>query len=581
LRLFRRDCGSEGTQKSLDLLDTRLNSVAEQITTISRSPYVVGDKDSITRRFASHDPSSSSPDLQPISASTHIRLEAVIEALVTEPCIKSEFLEQSRLPLDEPSVLLKEDSAYLGLGLKDENDKLPLVKEAQQNPPNISYPTKADRDFPETQTKKRARVGSDNGKQDEKLREIWKRSRVAPSNTAWGNNAKAPVPLRSSKTKMMSSKNEILKYWRHFEMEEMAKLSTSGTEKMGTHHVEHPASSFEQLVGSKAEKGTEIQQRTVTVEDAHAIVSFVTAVAGPEALIQFKQALIGWRTQSMTTELMQASGFASVLKSLTHLETQNAFNSIATRIKLVQLADAVDVGHLTLPSPKGRGNPIVKWLSSQYKLFLHAEFPDLKEGSTAWNTKSDDIKRKVKAGRRWQQLIKLFGVGIVGLVPSFALTDGHNSDFNRRYTCNLFPAVTDIGLIKCCYSVKTYSDHCFQIMVKMLNTRKGEHVRLLSAKLEDFMANLFQGRADLPRLVLEDMASAQIEAQPNLSPELVTYLDIADHDFHASKHTRGSPESLELSTSTGLLRGSPVDLTVYDENENSQHLDSTQSPLER
>lgn len=568
MRLFRRDCSSEGTQKSLDLLDARLNLVAEQITTISRSPYVAGDKDWIAKQLTSNDSSSSALDLESITASTRIGLEAVTGDPVTEPCIKSEFVEQSRLPLDEPSVLLKEDSAYLGHGLKDENDdKLGLVKEVQQNPPNISYPTKP----PESQTKKRARVGSD---KKEKLRDIGKRSRVAPS-----NGAKAPVPLRGSKTKMMSSKNEILKYWRHFEMEEMAKVSTSKTEK--THYVEHPASSFEQLVGSKAEKGTEIQQRTVTVEDAHAIVSFVTAVASPEALIQFKQALVGWRTQSMTTDLMQASGFASVLKSLTHLETQNAFNSIATRIKLVQLADAVDVGHLTLPSPKGRGNPIVKWLSSQYKLFLHAEYPDLKEGSTAWNTKSDDIKRKVKAGRRWQQLIKLFGVGIIGLVPSFALADGHNSDFNRRYTCNLCRAVTEVGLIKCRYSVKTYSDHCFQIVLEMLNTRKGEHVRLLSAKLEDFMANLFQGRADLPRLVLENMASAQIEAQPNLSPELVTYLDIADHNLHASKRIRGSPGSPGLSTPTGLLRGSPVDLTVYDENENSQHLDSTKSPLER
>lgn len=113
----------------------------------------------------------------------------------------------------------------------------------------------------------------------------------------------------------------------------------------------------------------------------------------------------------------------------------------------------------------------------------------------------------------------------------------------------------------------------------MLNLRKGEHVRSLSAKLEDFMANLFQGRADLPRLVLENVTSAQIEAQPNLSPELVTYLDIADQNFHASGNIRESLES--PSDSTGLLRGSPVDLTAYDENEHSQHLDSAKSPLER
>jgi hypothetical protein len=108
--------------------------------------------------------------------------------------------------------------------------------------------------------------------------------------------------------------------------------------------------------------------------------------------------------------------------------------------------------------------------------------------------------------------------------------------------------------------------------------RKGEHVRSLSYKLEDFMASLFQGRSDLPRLVLENMNSSHIEAQPNLSPELVTYLDIADRNADASGHFR---ESLDAPDSTRLVRYSRVDLTSYDENEDSHNLDSTKSPLER
>jgi hypothetical protein len=317
--------------------------------------------------------------------------------------------------------------------LKSKDEKLRLVQNTLQNPANTSStPIKIFTGSSETRPQKRARLDSGR-KRDEKFGERVKRRRLIASKTLESDGEKASLPPRTSKTKRISNKNEILEYWRHFEREELAKISTSKTEKRAAHLVEHPSSIVEQLLSGPGGKGTDVQQRTVTVEDAHAIVSFVIAVAGPEALIQFKQALIGWRTQSMTTDLMQANGLASVLRALNHLETQNAFNSIATRIKLVQLADAVDVGHLSLPPPKGRGNPIVIWLSNQYRLFLHAEFPDLEEGSTAWNTKLDDIKRKVKAGRRWQQLIKLFGVGIVGLVPSFAPGDGPNPDFNRRY----------------------------------------------------------------------------------------------------------------------------------------------------
>lgn len=110
--------------------------------------------------------------------------------------------------------------------------------------------------------------------------------------------------------------------------------------------------------------------------------------------------------------------------------------------------------------------------------------------------------------------------------------------------------------------------------------RKGEHVRLLSSKLEDFMASLFQGRKDLPRLVLENMDSSHIEAQPNFSPELVMYLDVVDRNFHPPRSV-GAGESLGTTGSTRLLKYSSVDLTVSDANEDSRNLDSTQSALER
>jgi hypothetical protein len=110
--------------------------------------------------------------------------------------------------------------------------------------------------------------------------------------------------------------------------------------------------------------------------------------------------------------------------------------------------------------------------------------------------------------------------------------------------------------------------------------RKGEHVRLLSSKLEDFMASLFQGRKDLPRLVLENMDSSYIEAQPNFSPELVMYLDVVNRNFHPPGSV-GAGESLGTTGSTRLLKYSSVDLTVSDANEDSRNLDSTQSALER
>jgi hypothetical protein len=107
--------------------------------------------------------------------------------------------------------------------------------------------------------------------------------------------------------------------------------------------------------------------------------------------------------------------------------------------------------------------------------------------------------------------------------------------------------------------------------------RKEEHIRSLSSKLEDFMASLFHGRSDLPRLVLENMNSSHIEAQPNLSPELATYLDIADRNTYASGNFR---ERLDAPESTLIVRYSRVDLTAYDENEDSHNLDSAKSPLE-
>jgi hypothetical protein len=110
--------------------------------------------------------------------------------------------------------------------------------------------------------------------------------------------------------------------------------------------------------------------------------------------------------------------------------------------------------------------------------------------------------------------------------------------------------------------------------------RKGEYVRLLSSKLEDFMASLFQGRKNLPRLVLENMDSSHIEAQPNFSPELVMYLDVVNRNFHPPGSV-GAGESLGTTGSTRLLKYSSVDLTVSDANEDSRNLDSTQSALER
>jgi hypothetical protein len=110
--------------------------------------------------------------------------------------------------------------------------------------------------------------------------------------------------------------------------------------------------------------------------------------------------------------------------------------------------------------------------------------------------------------------------------------------------------------------------------------RKGEYVRLLSSKLEDFMASLFQGRKNLPRLVLENMDSSHIEAQPNFSPELVMYLDVVNRNFHPPGSV-GAGESLGTTGSTRVLKYSSVDLTVSDANEDSRNLDSTQSALER
>lgn len=111
--------------------------------------------------------------------------------------------------------------------------------------------------------------------------------------------------------------------------------------------------------------------------------------------------------------------------------------------------------------------------------------------------------------------------------------------------------------------------------------RKGEHVRLLSSKLEDFMASLFQGHVGLPRLVLESMESSHIEAQPNCSPDLVMYLDTVDRNFNGLGDTREGEQSVGTPGSTRLVGYSSIDLTVSEDNEDSHNLDWTKAPLER
>ncbi|KAH8819114.1 hypothetical protein F5884DRAFT_3127 [Xylogone sp. PMI_703] len=325
----------------------------------------------------------------------------------------------------------------------------------------------------------------------------------------------------------------------------MINFSTSDMRSNGS--LQELPNSFQQLLGLSdlENKG---KDQLLSLEEVHGIVSFVNLVASPHALSQFRQAIIGWRSQGETTELMQATQFVSVLRALNHLEAQSTFSAIATRIKLVQLAEAVDVANITFPSPRGRGNPLVKWLSAQYRQFLHLEYPELKVGSRPWNTKLDDLKRKVKAGRRWQQLISRFGVGIIGLVPVFTPGDQRNIDFNRL--------------------IKTNSELCFKLMIKTLERDKCDHIRSMSIKLEEFMLSLFKGNKDPPRLILEGVDPSNIEAQPIDSPQLVTYLDPANPDSIIS------PVPYGFSSSNAQAVGAHVDLTNGNRLENANPRDS-------
>lgn len=452
VRLFRRDCICQGPQISHDLLPARLEEVNEQLFAISHCPGGAEEQISL---LISHPQADIAGDVAVVGSFHQVGLHRNSNDLGVKHCIKTELSEQ------------EETTPYYSCA-------------------NSSY-----------------------GHDDEELVPNRKKSRGIESvifndGDLASSSPKRPKSITVARKEVL--KTELLHHWKQFELREVHKLSNLEIGYEGN-LVEYPSISFEQLLNRQVGIGNAKQEHGVSIDDAHAIVSFVTAVASPEALIQLKQALIGWRTQDLTKELMKAGGIGSVLKALDHLEAQNAFTAIATRIKLVQLAEAVDIANFSLPTPKGRGNPVVIWLSNQYRLFLRAEYPELQEGGKSWNTKLDDIKRKVRAGRRWQQLIKLFGVGVIGLVPSFAQGNSRNHDFNK--------------------TVKSFSDPCFKLLVETMEMRKRDHVKLLSAKLQKFMESLFKGNTDLPRLVLEYMDSSQIEAQPNCSPSLGLYLDIA------------------------------------------------------
>ena len=377
--LFRRDCASEGAPTSHDLLPARLEEVNEQLFAASHSPGGVEEQVSL---LISHPQADTSHDFTVVGSFHHVGLKKTAEKQGGDDFIKAELAEQP-----------------------DEISYCPGVRSSDRCNTVVSR-------TPRKRSRGTERLISDDL-----------------------DFSMMPAPKRSKSTTFVRKevlKRELLQHWQQFELRETLKRSNIDLGDEGL-VMECPSSSFQKLLNAQDGPDAASQKAVggVSIDDAHSIVSFVTAVASPEALIQLKQALIGWRTQGMTTELMKASGISLVLKALDHLEAQNAFTTIATRIKLVQLAEAVDVANFNLPAPKGRGNPIVKWLSTQYKLFLHAEYPELMEGGKSWNTKLDDIKRKVRAGRRWQQMIKLFGAGIIGLVPSFASGSSHNHNFNK------------------------------------------------------------------------------------------------------------------------------------------------------
>jgi hypothetical protein len=165
------------------------------------------------------------------------------------------------------------------------------------------------------------------GRDDEELMPNRKRSRGLESmilddaSLVLSSSPKKPKSTTFARKEVLMS--ELLQHWKQFELKETLKVSKLDIDNGGS-LVECPSSSFEQLLNSQGgTDGASQEAGRVSIDDAHAIVSFVTAVASPEALVQFKQALIGWRTQGLLTELMKTSGISSVLKALDHLEAQN------------------------------------------------------------------------------------------------------------------------------------------------------------------------------------------------------------------------------------------------------------------
>jgi hypothetical protein len=136
--------------------------------------------------------------------------------------------------------------------------------------------------------------------------------------------------------------------------------------------------------------------------------------------------------------------------------------------------------------------------------------------------------------------------------------------------------------------MKTFSDNCFKLMVDMWEMSKGDHIRSLAAKLEEFMGNLFSGNSDLPMLVLENANLSEIESQPNCSPSLATYLGIAVYNPNLPpSHTASAPRLGYISQSSQssiLTRTSDrmlVNLVTTDEATRSHKSDTEELVLER
>ncbi|KAH0537054.1 hypothetical protein FGG08_006124 [Glutinoglossum americanum] len=297
-----------------------------------------------------------------------------------------------------------------------------------------------------------------------------------------------------------------------------------------------PVALFMNLIKTRVPMGTSAPKTAgqyLRAEDADHITRLVTAAGGRVAINIFREVIARFRLHDLAYAAKRDEmSLSRSMEILTRLENADAFLCIARRYHLALLAQQAD-RILNRPDRKWtnsnrttRARNVNERKADAYTELMNEAFPTLtrpsqtssdggrQESQFEWSKAYAALKKHISHGRRWQQLVKDHGLGILVLIPAI------NEPIH---------AIKDSTIYK-------MTDFVFDLFRTALK-RKGRYLReMASGDIEAFLVAGISGElasTDAPRLVLEGQRSSDILKQPNNSLEFRRFMSV-ESSRHAS-----------------------------------------------